>query len=113
MNYLRRKLLQWRDNCRGTAKDAAKNRAAKWIENKYKTAIARSHWKNLSDKYDMFVNNTLLYQVKSRLRNWLKLRDMAEKLRIRFKAVGVDQLKEGVEFKKILVLNENIISGNI
>ena len=83
MNYLRRKLLQWKANTKDSNKDVAKNRVARWIENKYKTAIARNNWRDLSDKYDMFVNNTLLYQVKSRLRNWLKLRDMAEKLNIK------------------------------
>ena len=64
MNYLRRKLLQWRENTRGSKKDTAKSRAARWIENKYKTAVARKNWKDLSDKYDMFVNNTLLFQVR-------------------------------------------------
>ena len=48
----------------------------------------------------MFINKTLLYQVKSRLRNWLKLRDMAEKLRYRFTKVATDQFKEGVEYSK-------------
>ena len=110
-NYLRRKLLQWRDNCRGSKKDSAKLRAAKWIENKYKTAVARKNWRDLSDKYDMFVNNTLLFQVKSRLRNWLKLRDFAEKLRGRLTKAGVEQLKEGVEFKKILILMKSLFEN--
>ena len=56
----------------------------------------------MSNKYDMYVNKTALFQLKQRLRNWLKLRDMSEKLRNRFTVVGMDQLKEGVEFKKIL-----------
>ena len=59
----------------------------------------------------MYVNKTGLFQLKSRLRNWLKLRDMAEKLRNRFTAVGVDQLKEGIEFKKILVLMRTLFEN--
>ena len=59
----------------------------------------------------MFVNKSLLYQVKSRLRNWLKLRDMAEKLRNRLTKVGLDQLKEGVEFKNVLVMMKSLFTN--
>ena len=111
MNYLRRKLLQWKDKSKHSKKDTAKLKVARWIEDKYKFAIARKNWKDLSDKYDMFVNNTLLYQVKSRLRNWLKLRDMAEKIRFRLTKAGNDQLKEGIEFKKILVLMRTLFEN--
>ena len=65
----------------------------------------------MSNKYDMYVNKTGLFQLKSRLRNWLKLRDMSEKLRNRFTIVGMDQLKEGVEFKKILVLMRQLFEN--
>ena len=75
MNYLKRKLLQWKDNAKKSTVEVAKNRLAKWTAGKFKLAIARENWKTLAGKYDMFVNNTLLFQVKSRLRNWLKLRD--------------------------------------
>ena len=89
--FLKRKLLQWRDNARNMTKEASRNRIAQWTQNKFKRGVARENWKQLAAKYDMFVNNSLLFQVKSRLRNWLKLRDMAEKLRNRFTKVGVDQ----------------------
>ena len=59
----------------------------------------------------MFVNKSLLYQVKSRLRNWLKLRDMAEKVRYRLTKVGLDQLKEGVEFKNVLIMMKSLIEN--
>ena len=104
INYLRRKLLQWKDNSKVSRDDICRNKIVRWTADKYKTAVARNNWKDLVNKYDMFVNKSLLYQVKSRLRNWLKLRDMAEKLKNRFTKVGPDQLKEGVEFKKILGL---------
>ena len=65
----------------------------------------------MSNKYDMYVNKTALFQLKSRLRNWLKLRDMAEKLRNRFTIVGLDQYKEGIEFKKILVLMRSLFEN--
>ena len=59
----------------------------------------------------MYVNKTALFQLKSRLRNWLKLRDMAEKIRNRLTVVGLDQYKEGVEFKKILILMRQLFEN--
>ena len=102
MNYLKRKLLQWKDKAKLLSKEAAMNRIAKWTENKYRFNRAKENWRSLSGKYDMFVNKTALFQLKQRLRNWLKLRDMAEKMRNRFTIVGLEQYKEGIEFKKIL-----------
>ena len=102
INYLKRKLLQWKDNAKKLSKEAAMNRISKWTENKFKFTRARENWRDLSGKYDMFVNKNALFQLKQRLRNWLKLRDMAEKIRNRFTIVGLDQYKEGIEFKKIL-----------
>ena len=59
----------------------------------------------------MFVNKTLLYQVKSRLRDWFKLRVMAEKVRFRFTKTGLDQLKVGYDFKKILELMRSLFTN--
>ena len=111
MNYLKRKLLQWKDNAKKSTKEAAMNRIAKWTENKYKLGRARENWRDLSGKYDMYVNKSYLFQLKSRLRNWLKLRDMAEKMRNRFTIVGLEQYKEGIEFKKILVLMRSLFTN--
>ena len=103
MNYLKRKLLQWKANAKNATKEAAQNRIAKWVKDAYKYTVARQNWRDLTAKYDMFVNKTALFQLKSRLRNWLRLRDMAEKLRNKLTTVGMEQFKEGIEFKKILV----------
>ena len=92
-------------------KEVSGNRIAKWIKDNYKYKVARQNWRDMSAKYDMFVNKTALFQLKQRLRNWLKLRDMAEKLRNRLTVVGMDQLKEGVEFKKILVLMRTLFEN--
>ena len=111
MNYLKRKLLQWKDNAKEMTKEACGNRIAKWTMDAFKNARIRQNWKDLSNKYDMFVNKTALFQLKSRLRNWLKLRDMAEKIRNRFTIVGIEQFKEGIEFKKILVLMRSLFEN--
>jgi len=104
INYLRRKLLQWNNTAKKLNKEINSSKVTGWTERTYKTAVARNDWKKLVAEYDIFINKTALYQLKTRLRNWLKLRDMAEKIRNRFTKVNTEQLKEGVEFKKILVL---------
>ena len=111
INYLKRKLLQWKENAKQLTKEVAMNRIAKWAQDYYKLATAKKNWKDLSNKYDMFVNKTALFQLKQRLRNWLKLRDMAEKMRNRLTVVGFEQFKEGIEFKKILVLMRSLFEN--
>jgi len=69
--------LQWRDNARIIKKESAKYRIAKWICDKFKNDIAVNYWRKLAGKYDMHVNKTYLYQLKSRLKFglnkiWLK-----------------------------------------
>ena len=83
MNYLKRKLLQWKDKAQKITKEASGNRIAKWIKDNYKFTVARQNWKNLSAKYDMYVNKTGLFQLKSRLRNWLKLRKIKKLAQIK------------------------------
>ena len=50
MNYLRRKLLQWKDNSMKMTIEFARNRIAKWTERKYKIADARNNWRELAGK---------------------------------------------------------------
>ena len=111
MNYLKRKLLQWKDNARLLTKEAAKRRIVRWSIERSSTANARKNWRDLSGKYDMYINKSYLFQLKTRLRNWLKLRDMAEKLRNRFTIVGLAQYKEGIEFKKILIMMRSLFTN--
>ena len=100
INYLKRKLIQWKDNAKKMNDEIKRNKAAKWIAEKYKIATARKNWKDLSNKYDMYVNKTALFQLKSRLRNWLKLRDMSEKMRHRLTVVGLDTIIRELGRKK-------------
>ena len=99
---LRRKIIQWKDNSSKITEEAAKRKIARLIENKYKTNLARDKWNKLVEKYDLFVNNRLIYYVRARLRNWLRLKDMVEKLRNEFTKVGNDQFKEGAKLKHTL-----------
>ena len=103
-NYIKRKLLQWKENACNSTKEINRNKIAKWIENLYKISVSRKNWENLSDKYTFYINKSGLNQIKIRLINWLKLRDMSAKLRYRFTIVGIDQFKGGIEFKFILII---------
>ena len=103
-NILKKKLLQWRQIAKDLTKEINNNKIARWTERTYKTSVARNNWRKLADKYDMYINKNLLFQVQKRLSNYLKLRDLADKLRNRFTKTGADQFKQGVEFKKILTL---------
>ena len=95
MNLLRRKLRQWRDNAHKLTEEAAKNRIARWTEERYRLANARKNWKDLADKYDMFINNRLLYEIRKRLRNYALLKDLTGKLGNKIKKLGNDQFKNG------------------
>jgi len=59
----------------------------------------------------MLINKTALYQLKTRLKNRLKLSDMAEKLRNIYTKIGTDQLKQGIIFKKILILVRSLFEN--
>ena len=109
INYLYRKLMQWKYNAQIMTENSSGYRIANWAKNIFFFAKARQNWIYLSNKYDFYVNKCFLSQVKKRLRNWLKLRDMAEKLRIRFINVGLDQLYDGVNYIKILILTRNLL----
>ena len=50
MNYLKRKLLQWKENARNISKEGARSKLARWTEQKYKIAVARKNWKDLEAK---------------------------------------------------------------
>ena len=62
--------------------NAAKNRIAKWTEDRYRISNARKNWKKLSDLYDLYMNKKPLYE----LRQWLltsnKMKDNNAKNRI-------------------------------
>jgi hypothetical protein len=74
--FLRTKLLAWRDIAMKTKEETAKRKIATYIENKYKTNLARAKWINLVDKYDLFINNNLIYYIRARLKNLLIIRYM-------------------------------------
>ena len=120
MNYLKKKkLLQWEENAKKSTEEAAMNRIAKWAENRYNLANARNKWRDLADKYDMFITKSNLFQLKQRLINWLKLRNMkqVEKLKQRdykfdkpMGVLGIKLLADNINTLTEVSQNKNILS---
>ena len=82
------------NNAKLISKEAARIRLAIWPIERCRMANERKIWKDLTDKYDIFISKTVLYQLKTRLSKWLKLRGMTEKIRRRFPKVGADNSKK-------------------
>ena len=49
MDNLRRKLRQWNDTAKKMKEEAAKNRIARWTEERYRIANARKNWRKLAE----------------------------------------------------------------
>ena len=79
-DLLRKKIRQWRDKAKKMTEEAAKRRIAKWLEERYRIANARKNWIDLATKYDLFCNNRLLYEIRKRLAQFAKARDMVDRL---------------------------------
>ena len=101
-DYLRKKLRQWLINATKIRDEAAKNRIAKWIEERYRISNARKNWKKLADLYELYLQKRPLYDIRKRLIEYITLKDLTDKLRNRFTKTGKDQFKEGVNYLTIL-----------
>ena len=98
IGYMRRKLIQWNENAKKITVEVEKSKVSKWIADKFKISRARKMWKDLADKYDMFKNNSILWEVRRKLINGLRLRDMFDKLKKDLVKTGYEQFKEGARF---------------
>ncbi|MBR6907536.1 hypothetical protein IKN40_03405, partial [bacterium] len=101
-DLLRKLLRQWLTTANKIKENAAKNRIAKWTEERYRISNARKNWKKLADLYDLYIQKRPLYELRQRLIKFITLRDLADKLRNRFTKTGNDQFKEGVKHTIIL-----------
>ena len=108
---LRKKIRQWRDKAKKMTEEAAKRRIAKWLEERYRIANARKNWIDLATKYDLFMNNRLLYEIRRRLAQFAKARDMIDRLRFRFLKTGKDQFTDGVKFISFLRFLKQLVEN--
>ena len=99
---LRSKIKKWSANANKIRDNAAKNRIAQWIEERYRISNARKNWKKLSDLYDLYMSKKPIYELRQRLIKYKTLKDLSDKLRNRFIKSGIDQLKEGADYITII-----------
>ena len=97
-NNLRKALMQWSTNTNKIRDNAAKNRIAQWIEDRYRISNARKNWKKLSDIYDLYKKKRPLFELRKNITKYMTLKDLADKLKNRFTKTGIDQLKEGSDY---------------
>ena len=90
INYIKEKLFQWKDNAKKLTKEISGKRIGKYIKNIYRITTVSQKWRLLSIKYDIFIQKTVSSELKRRIRNWLKLRDMSEKLKNRFTIASLE-----------------------
>ena len=110
-DLLRKKIRQWRDKAKKMTEEAAKRRIAKWLEERYRIANARKNWIDLATKYDLFCNNRLLYEIRRRLAQFAKARDMIDRLRFRFTKTGKDQFTDGIKFISFLRFLKQLVEN--
>ena len=112
IGYMRRKLIQWNETAKKITTEIKKSKAARWIGERFKIGRARKNWKDLADKYDMFKNNNLLWEVRRKLINGLRLRDMFDKLKKDLVKTGYDQFKEGAKFNNQVRYLRSVFSND-
>ena len=101
-DIMRNKLRQWLTNANKIRDNAAKNRIAQWIEERFRISNARKNWEKLSNLYDLYMNKKPLYELRQRLIKYKTLKDISDKLKNNFIKTGIDQLKEGINYIKII-----------
>ena len=95
---LRNKLRLWLLIANKIRDNAAKNRIAKWIEDRYRISNARNNWKKLSDLYDLYKNKQPLYDLRQRIIKYMTLKNLSDNLRNKLTKDGLDQLKDGIDY---------------
>ena len=100
--YLRNKIRQWNDKANKIRDNAAKNRIAQWIEERYRISNARKNWEKLSNLYDLYMNKKPIYDLRQRLIKYKTLEDLTNKLRDKLRKDGNKQLKDGINYLNIL-----------
>ena len=97
-DLLRNKLMQWHDRAHKIRDNAAKNRIAKWTEERFRISNTRKNWKKLYDLYYLYMKNRPLHDLRQRLIKFKTIKDLADKLRNKLTKDGKDQFKDGIEY---------------
>ena len=97
--YIIRSIIQeWNDKAKKIRDQAAKNRIAQWIEERYRISNARMNWKKLSDLYDLYMNKKPLYELRKKIIQYKTLNNLTKSLRNKMAKEGLNKLKNGIDY---------------
>ena len=105
---LRRVLKKWRDIALNMGRDAAARRIVKYITERYLISKARKNWKDLSDKLRKKVNGEDMWVLQKKLKEYLVLKDLMDDINDKIKRDGLNKLKEGDYWLKIIEILRKI-----
>jgi len=99
---LRRILKKWRDNAKKLGREAAEKRITKFLTDRYLISKARKNWKDLVDKLKKKKYGDSIWEVQKKLKEYIVLRDLMNDINDKIKKDGLDQLKEGDFWLRII-----------
>ena len=106
-DLLRHYLLKWKKIAYEKSKLAAAKRIAKYFENRYKIAKARKNWKKLSDKLRHAILGNETKEILKELKKVKAFDDLYDSIDKKIKKDGINQLKQGNKWLKLLgILNK-------
>ena len=97
LEIIRNMLEEWNNRAKKIRDNAAKNRIAQWIEERYRISNARKNWKKLSDLYDLYKNKQKIYELRQRIIKYKTLEDLGKKLKNKLTKDGLDQFKDNLD----------------
>jgi hypothetical protein len=102
IDKLRRILNKWRDNAKKLGREAAEKRITKFLTDRYLISNARKNWKDLADKLRKKKYGDSIWEVQKKLKEYIVLRDLMDDINDKIKKDGLDQLKEGDFWLRII-----------
>jgi len=109
---LRRILRKWRDNALELGKIAASRRITNYLTERYFISKARKNWKDLADKLKRKISADSIWELQKRLKEYIILKDVISEINDKIKKDGLDKLKKGDYWLRILEVLRKIF-GNI
>ena len=101
-NLLRHYFNKWKKIADALSKDIAANRIARYLNDRFRIANARKNWKKLADKLRDNVYTKETKQLIDGLSKIMALKNLFDDLDNKIKKDGINQLKEGNDWLKIL-----------
>ena len=106
---LRNKSKRWLEIANKIRDNAAKNRIAQFIEDRYRISNARKNWKKLSDLYELYMNKKPIYELIQRLIKYKTLEELTKSLKNKLAKDGINKFRENIDYMKTITTITTII----